>query len=146
MKLSMQRGPRRRGAHAVEGALCLLLLLPLLLTIFEFCRYTMLRQLTENAAREGARFAVVNTYDSSSDDVKQRVRTMLGKQEGMIGDLQINVYRSDPTTGANTGSWTDAKFGEGVAVEITGAFHPVGGWLQASIPIRIRSIMYSEAN
>jgi hypothetical protein len=106
----------------------------------------MVRQLAENAAREGARYAVVNTFNSSTTDVQQRVLDTLGDQEGMISNLQIAVYKADPATGANQGAWTNANFGEGVAVEITGNFVPVGGWLQATIPLRIRSIMYSEAN
>lgn len=146
MKIRSARKPIRRGAHAVEAAVCLALLLPLLVSLFEYCRYVMVRQLAENAAREGARLAVVSTDQLSTSEIVTRVLNRMGGQTGHLQGMQINVYRADLTTGNNTGAWMDARFGDGIGVEITGNFQPIGGWMPISIPVRIRSIMSSEAN
>jgi hypothetical protein len=146
MKAFHKRSTRRRGAHAVEAALCLAILLPLLVSLFEFCRYTMFRQVAENAAREGARYAVVSTDTQTTSAIVDRVNTMLAGQAGHLDQLKIDVYRADLSTGQNQGAWSDARFGDGIAVEISGNFRPLAGWLPATIPVRIRSIMSSESN
>ncbi|MCS6976490.1 MAG: pilus assembly protein [Gemmatales bacterium] len=146
MRLKGRGKPIRRGAHAVEAAVCLALLLPLLVSLFEYCRYVMVRQLAENAAREGARLAVVSTDTLTTSQITSHVTAKMGGQTGHLQGMQISVYRADLTTGNNTGAWTNARFGDGIAVEITGNFHPIGGWMPITIPVRIRSIMSSESN
>jgi Flp pilus assembly protein TadG len=118
----------------------------LLVSLFEYCRYVMVRQLAENAAREGTRLAVVSTDQLTTAEIISRVTSKMGGQTGHLQGMQITVYRADLTTGNNTGVWNTARFGDGIAVEITGNFQPIAGWMPVSIPVRIRSIMSSEAN
>lgn len=124
-------------------------LLTFILGIFEYSRYMMVRGLADNACREGARFAVVHTYDKVTSDVQAQVTTMLAGQGGNLSGLAITVYKASPTTGANVGVWTDAKFGDTIAVTITGTYTPcVPGLLRMSstIPVSTTSAMLSEAN
>ncbi len=57
---------RRRGAVVVESALVLSVFLMLLFGMFEYCRFLLVLQVTNNAARSGARYAVVNTDKPST--------------------------------------------------------------------------------
>jgi Flp pilus assembly protein TadG len=57
----IQQARKRRGAAVVETAVVLNVLLLMVLGIFEYGRLVMIRQLMLNAAREGARMAVVGT-------------------------------------------------------------------------------------
>jgi hypothetical protein len=66
MLLSQFRRPRRRGATVVESAAVMSVFLLLLFGMFEYCRFLMVLHVTNNAAREGARYAVVNV-DKPSD-------------------------------------------------------------------------------
>jgi Flp pilus assembly protein TadG len=50
-----KRTPHRRAATIVEMALVISLVLPLMFAVFEYGRIIMLKQLMDNAAREGAR-------------------------------------------------------------------------------------------
>ena len=59
-----------RGQALVELALILPILLMLLLGIFEFGRAWNTKQVITDAAREGARLAVVQNNDIDQDDVK----------------------------------------------------------------------------
>ena len=74
---------QRRGAAIVEFAVVLPLLLTLLFGIIDFGWVFLVRQTLTNAAREGARVAVLRT--STVDDVGTRVRQVmapLGYAEG----------------------------------------------------------------
>jgi Flp pilus assembly protein TadG len=62
----LRRTRRRRGLTVVESALVLSVFMLLLFGMFEYCRFLMVLHVTENAAREGARYAVVNV-DKPSD-------------------------------------------------------------------------------
>lgn len=140
---------RRRGATTVELSLVLLPLFMFLLGTFEYSRYLLTRNLADNAAREGARYAVVHTYDKSMSDVKAQVTGMLGGLDRNIESLSVSVYRANPATGAATGTWTDARFGDGIAVEITGVYRPVLPDLLlmgSTVPFQAKSVMRSEAN
>jgi Flp pilus assembly protein TadG len=54
------RRTRRRGLTIVESTLVLSVFLLLLFGMFEYCRFLMVLQVSNNAARNGARYAVVN--------------------------------------------------------------------------------------
>jgi hypothetical protein len=72
----------------------------------------------------------------------------------------INVYKADPATGnpldANNkvttianAPFTNAAFGQGVAVQVVGTYTPIAPTLLlmgATIPIQVTSIMLSEGN
>ena len=139
----------RRGATAVETALVLIPLLTFVLGIFEFGRLFMVRNLAANACREGARYAVVHTYDKTTAQIQAQVQAMFAGQEQNLQGMTIQLFRSDPATGTNLGAWTDAKFGEGVTVQVNGTYRPVVPnllMMGATIPVQTSSTMLSEAN
>ena len=72
----MQRGRHERGAAMVETALILPLLLLVSVAIFEFGHAFQTWQILTNAAREGARVAVI--AGSTDAAVDSRVREYLG--------------------------------------------------------------------
>jgi len=138
---------RRRGAAAVEMAVVILGCLIFLFAIFEYGRFQMMRHLVDNAAREGARQAVVNTNTMTTADIQNIVTDSLAGQS--FDSVAITVYKANPSTGANIGAWTDAAFGEGIAVQVNAVYSPMlptFGFLQASVPISAKVIMRSEAN
>jgi len=138
---------RRRGATIVQTALVLNVCLMFLLGLFDFSRVVMLRQLVTNAAREGCRYAVVNTSTATTAQVQSYVTSYLCGQP--INSLAINVYEVNPTTGANIGTWTNAGLSTSIAVQITGTINtmtPTFSLLPSSLPIQATCIMASEAN
>jgi Flp pilus assembly protein TadG len=146
MHLRLPQKQRRRGATVIEFAVVAVVLFPLLFSLLEYCRYVFVRQLLENAAREGARYAVVHTYDNTTAQIQAIVVARMAGQENNVSGFTIQVYRSDPDTGVYLGPWTDAKFGETITVQITGNYLPLAGWMQSTLPIDVRAVMASEAN
>ncbi len=141
------RGGRRRGATIVEMAVVLNVCLIFVLGIFDFGRVTMMRQLVTNAAREGCRYAVVNTSTATTSQVQTCVTNYLCGQQ--IQSLSISVYEADPTTGANLGPWTNAGLSNSIGVKVTGTVHtltPTFSFLPSSLPLSATCIMASEAN
>jgi len=132
----------------VEASIVLPIFLMMLLGIFEYSRFVMVRNLADNAAREGARFAVVHTYDKTTADVKALVLKRLAGQQGQLNPT-IDVFKANPITGVKQDLWTNARFGDWVMVEITGTYRPAVPRLLGmgkTIPVRARSMMRSEAN
>jgi len=131
----------------VEAAIVLPLCFVLILGLFEFGRLVMIRHLIDNAVREGARQAVVSTNTLTTLDIQNCVTNRMAGQtlQGMI----IQVYKADPTTGANIGQWTDAGLGECIAVEISGNYTPIVpkvSLVPNPLPLKAKAVMYSEAN
>jgi Flp pilus assembly protein TadG len=80
----------RRGAAMVEMALVLPLFLMLILGIIEFGRAMMVANLVTNAAREGARMAVLD--GSTNSDVSNAVVTFLQSAIGQgLSSADISV-------------------------------------------------------
>jgi Flp pilus assembly protein TadG len=142
-----RRQRRRRGATIVQTALVLNVCLMFLLGLFDFGRVIMLRQIVTNAAREGCRYAVVNTSTATTAQVQSYVTSYLCGQP--INNLVISVYEANPATGANIGAWNNAGLSDSIAVQITGTIStmtPTFSLLPSSLPIQATSIMASEAN
>lgn len=138
---------RRRGLTLVETAIVISLVLLIIMGIYEYGRFVMVRQVVQNAAREGARLAVVSTNTLTTADIQNRVTTYLAGQQ--LSNVNITLYWADPNTGANLGAWTDAGFGQGIAVQVSGDYKPVLPamlFMSASLPLQVRAVMYSEAN
>ena len=146
---------RRRGATIVETALVIGLLFLVLFGIYEYGRLLMVQNLAEHAAREGAREAVVQftadrsqaELDASADRVCAAVRRAMGSQASQIEDFRIDVVRADPVTGADAGPWYAARYGEPIAVRVTGTYRPaVRFFMPETVPVRVQATMSSEAN
>ena len=103
------RSGRRSGATTVEVSVVLSVFLLFLFGIFEYCRYLMMIQITTNAARDGARYAVVNLGKGASfatADYNDGVKTYLSIQkfvdfrmagtQGMITGYARTVFACDP--------------------------------------------------
>jgi Flp pilus assembly protein TadG len=156
----------RRGVTLVETALVLSIALFLLFSVYEYGRYVMMQQLMENAAREGARYAVVHTADKTTADVQNQVTTYLCGLQGQIQNYQVSVtglaLQTGPvyTQGTPFSNWTQASPTDGVVVTITGQYTPqlpslqmlpnvvlpVFGFSSYSVTLQTQAVMYSEGN
>ncbi len=164
---------RRRGTHAVEFSLVFPVLVLFMFAIFEYGRFLMVRQLLDNAAREGARQAAVQSgfaYNPTTQSYVAQPTTLSAIQNTVLYRLagqpvlnssgaplqatDVNVYRADPTTGlpmadAKGPLWTNASFGESIAVAVTCQYQPMLpglGFLTTPTPITFICLMRSEAN
>jgi Flp pilus assembly protein TadG len=145
--------PRRRAATLVETAFVISIALLFLFGIFEYCRFIFLLQVCENAAREGARYAVSRTGDGVTDAtaIQNYVTDRMEGRQSDLSGFAVTVDNVDPSTGnaiPNT-NWNDAPFGGAIMVRVSGTYVPMlPSFLhtQTSIPIRATSMMSSEAN
>ena len=144
---------KRRATTLVESAFVMSILLLFLFGILEYGRLMMTRQILDNAVREGARFAIVHTYDKTAIDVQNVVDQVLGGQgaqlQGYNKTTSIQVFKVDPTNGSNLGPWTNAAFGDSIAVTISGTYKPILPvyiGLPSTITVQAQCIMKSEAN
>lgn len=101
----VRRARNQRGAALLEVALTLPLMLLVAVGIFEFGRAYQTWQVLTNAAREGARMAVLPGIDDA--DVTTRVQSYL--DSGQLGDVEatVTITRNNtiPTgAGSATGS------------------------------------------
>jgi Flp pilus assembly protein TadG len=104
-----KRGNRRTAAHLVEFAFVCPIFFLFLFGILEYGRFVMTLQIMTNAAREGARFAVVTTNDASTSptqDVQNYVNNYLAGQSVQLSSptggtfdplVNIMVYTADAT-------------------------------------------------
>jgi Flp pilus assembly protein TadG len=146
---------RRRGATAVETAAVVSVALLFIFGIVEYARLLYFFHVADNAAREGARYAVVHTGDGTTTaDVQAVVTAAMSGQQASLnsGTFAVSVFNANPDTGlpiANT-AWTDAPFAGAVGVEVTGTYKfLLPTFLRFSgptLPVKVRSLMSSEAN
>jgi Flp pilus assembly protein TadG len=143
----MRKSNQRRGAVLVEAALVLPICFAVLFGLLEYGRLAMIRQLLDNAAREGARLAVVSTNSLTTQDIQNCVTSRMAGQT--LQGISIQVYKADPATGNNIGQWTDAGMGSCIAVQISGNFTPIVpgiSLLPNPLAMTAKAMMYSEAN
>ncbi len=95
----MTRDPcpsRRHGAALVETAAVLMVFLLLLFGVLEYCRFLFIRELVANAAREGVRYAVVNTARTTLEaDTRAQVLKFMNGFDGKVKNFVIQVYHGD---------------------------------------------------
>jgi Flp pilus assembly protein TadG len=150
---------RRPGLTVVESVLVLAITLLLLFGLFEYGRLLMTRQLLEHAAREGARYAIVNTYSKTTTDVQNVVDSALAGQysqlEGYNKTTSITVYRANSSGNPDSSdsNWKNAIFGEPIGVRITGEYRPmlpsfllIAVSSTGTLPLQVTAVMNSEAN
>lgn len=155
MRIRSQRSNRRRAASLVEFAFVVPIMFLLLMGVFEYARFLFTMQLVNNAAREGARYAVVNTTTETTAGVQTYVDKYLAGQGGtqFVGytpSSNITVYLADPTTGQNTGlTWQNTSWGNAVGVSVTGTYQPIVPGLLSmtgSMTLTGTCVMTVEAN
>jgi Flp pilus assembly protein TadG len=138
---------RRRGATLIETTFVLGVCLLLLFAIFEYGRFLMLRHLLDNAAREGARQAVIGTNTLTTADIQNTVTNYLAGQP--VSLTSFKVYLADANGNDTGAAWTSAAFGKPIAVDVAGSYNPMVptmGFLPNPITLKAKVIMYSEAN
>ncbi len=155
MKRFILRRNRRRGATMVEFAFVAPVLLLVMFGILEYARFFYTAQVMNNAAREGARYAAVNTNIASTANVQTYVNNYLAgvgasQLVSYSPSSNISVYQADPTTGLNTGlAWTGTGWGTAVGVSVSGSYKPVLPgflYLPGSTTISASCVMTTEAN
>jgi len=116
--------------------------------ILEYCFIVYTYNVVENAAREGARYGVVNVTDATMiNDTKTVTKAFMGGLDATMKNYTCNVYLAD-ATGNNIGQATDAQFGQYICVDVSVDYVPITpglGFLK-SFTIRSRCSMMSEAN
>ncbi len=137
---------RRRGAALVEAAIVMNIFFLFIFAIFEFGHFVMVKQLMDNAARDGARMASTGALTVSTAQIQALVTQELVNQGP--SNLSIQVFQANPATGANIGAWTNAGLGQTVAVQITGNYQPMlslASLLPVPIPVTSEAMVYSES-
>ena len=156
---------RRRGTYLVEFAFVGSMFFLFLFGIIEYARFVMTLEVLQSAAREGARYAVVHTYDKKTIDIQNLVDARLANLGTTFTNYNkttsIQVYVADPVKGTpvdingnpvnqwTKAPFTNAKFGQPIAVQITGTYQPMLPTLllmKTSLALKARYLMYSEAN
>ena len=103
------RRARRRGMTIVESALVLVIFLMLLFGLFEYCRFLLVLHVTNNASRDGARYAVINgtrpaTFDKTDftdaggttyPSVIKYTTARMGGVDKQLQGFQVAVYPVD---------------------------------------------------
>jgi Flp pilus assembly protein TadG len=107
----------RRGAAVVEFAVVAPVFFLLIFGMIEFGRAIMVQQILTNAAREGARFAVLDSTTPTHDLVVSKVTTYL-QGSGITGG-SVTITPTEPTS---------ATYGQPVTVSVRVAFSNVS-WL-----------------
>ena len=95
-----RHGRRDGGQSLVELAIALPILLALIIGIFEFGRAWNVSQVLTNAAREGARVAVLATSDE--DDVLAVIESYLADAALDPATAEITITGAEATTGEAT--------------------------------------------
>lgn len=146
---SLRPSGRRMATTLIEFTFVAIVFFLFLFGVVEYGRLVMMIQLMNNAAREGARTAVVGQSSMTTAQVQSVVSNYLAGQDAHLQNVSIQVYQIDPSTGNNLGAWTSAAFGQAIAVEIDGTYHPMLPsflLLGNTFSLRGRAVMYSEAD
>jgi Flp pilus assembly protein TadG len=105
----MRLKKNERGAALLETAITIPMILMVCIGIFEFGRAYQTWQVLTNAAREGARLAVIQ--GSTDADVRARVNAYLtGGGLTSLGDDKIVLTRNKPLTGTDTASQIQVNY------------------------------------
>ncbi len=129
------RRARRRGAAAVEFALVAIPFLFLVFTMIEFGRYVMIYQILTDAAREGARKAVVES--ATPAEVEASVNTLLSQCK--LSAATVDVSPDD---------FTPLWMGDSVTVTVSVSYGDVSWispiWIAGSPTLSASSTMKVE--
>lgn len=143
----------RRGATVVEGAFVLSIFVLFMLGILEYARFLFFMHVATSATSAAARYAVVHTGDGTTTaQVTAVANDAMAGQQSMVSGYTVDVFAAQsgvsPPTPVSGVNWSDAAFGNGVCVRITGTYSFVGGALIgiSTLPVSVTAVMTSEAN
>ncbi|HZZ81843.1 MAG TPA: TadE/TadG family type IV pilus assembly protein [Gemmataceae bacterium] len=149
MLLAKKPSARRTGATAVEMAFVALVFILFLFGIVEYCLIIYSQNIVENAAREGARYAVVRTTDTNLvADTQAYVQTLMCGLDTKYTGYSCNVYQADSSGNDNGKGAINAQFGQYICVDVQLTYTPITPVLLhlSSFTIRSKCAMISEAN
>ncbi len=156
MMKRLPRNSRREGKTIPEFALICVAFFLFLFGILEYARFVYACNLLNNAAREGARFAVTHSASATTAKVQNYVDAYLGSNGASAitnynKTTSISVYQASTTTGASNGNaWTSTGPGQPIGVTISGSYNFLlpAHFLSLSQAVTISgtAVMYSEAN
>ncbi|MBX9680568.1 MAG: pilus assembly protein [Gemmataceae bacterium] len=144
-----RRSRKRQGTTAVETAVVAIIFFMLMFSIFEYARFIYTQQLIFQAAREGARYAVVNTNSTSLvADTQAIVKTKMCGMDKNTSYYNCSVFMADSAS-KNLGDPTDAGFGVYICVQVDYDYSPIVPnllFLNSKFRLTTKELMYSEAN
>ena len=160
--LRRRHSRRREGAALVEFAVVSMVFFLVLFAIFEFSYLVMVNNLMDNAVREGARYAAVNTAQGSSlndairDVVDARMAGIKTRFVGYDKATSITVTAINPvtglqltdSTGANVNTW-DTAFGQFIQIQVSVTYKPILPslvMLPSSFTMSANAVTNSESN
>jgi Flp pilus assembly protein TadG len=133
-KVKLEKGCRvcrrnRQGAAAVEFALVAPVFFLMVFAIFEFGRAIMVQQVLTNAAREGARVAILDSPTPTHDLVVSTVNTYL--QSAGLPSASASVAIDAGSSHATEPTDASVKYGAPVKVTVQIPYNSVS-WLPIS--------------
>ncbi|QVL31176.1 pilus assembly protein [Telmatocola sphagniphila] len=139
--MRLQKSKQRRGATTVEFAVVAPVVFMMIFGIIEWSRYVMALNVTQNAVREGTRFALARTdtlqTGISVTNVQQNVANFVSQMGSSLTNVTVTVYKTNvygqPTdqygnvVSASTSAATfdQTSFGDYICVTVTGTYKPV---------------------
>ena len=139
----------RHGAAAVETAAVMIVFSLFLFGILEYCRLIYVQQIVQNAAREGARYAIVNSYNPTVvSDTQAQVLKFMGGLDKSLPNYSCQVYAAD-VSGNNIGGPQNVPFGQYICCDISLTYSPILPsflFLNQTMTMRSKCCMGSEAN
>ena len=145
------RRNRRKGAAAVELAVCLVPLMTIVMGIIECGRLMMVQEIANNAAREGARLSALSgstmgtSTSTGSSEVNYRVLSYLTGAGLPTDSVTITITDLD-TTGVT--DLPQANVGDRIQVQASMPYSSVAlcpPWFFRSATVTATSIMRKEA-
>jgi Flp pilus assembly protein TadG len=149
MILSLSTKRRRLGSAVVQTAAVAGVFLLVFMGVVEYCRFLFFLQISENACREGCRYAVVNTSDATlTADTQAVVNKYMNNLGTAMQNFTITVFDCD-SSGTNLGGPGNAQFGQQICVQIDYDYvtmAPSLMFLTNTVHVTTKSYMCSEAN
>ena len=130
-----------RGAELIEFALVFPILMLLLAGILDFGMLLRNYEVVTNAAREGARVAVLEGYDE--DDVEVRVQEYLDAS-GLAGTPTVTLVNVPVTTPAGTFTARSVTLDYTYQFAVLGGIGAFFGGEFGSVPLQAVAVMRSE--
>ena len=149
MKFPTTLKTKRSGTSIVELAVVIVIFSMLMFGILEYCLIVYTTNVVENAAREGSRYAVVNSTDSTMiTDTKSYVQSLMGGMDQTMSGYSCTIYQADATGTLVNSDPTVAQFGQYICVEVSLNYVPITPGLiyLKQFTIRSKCCMISEAN
>ncbi len=115
---------RRAGAAVVEAALIIGPLFMFVFGVFEYGRLLMVWNVTNNAAREGCRYALANNTDPtlSADVTTQVTNRMSGLNTTAFSGFSVTVSGTHSGTAYTGNNVNNLAAGDMITVTVTGTY------------------------